>query len=104
MLFGKMSHSALCRIRPYVVQLCVVRRIVVGPNVVLRNVFWPTASVSTCTYTAIGDPASNGARVGIFEHFIGEKNRGTLRVAAKKTLNTKLKLGTHFCYFGRNNS
>ena len=33
MSFGVMSHSALCRIRPYVVQDCVVRRNVAWPNV-----------------------------------------------------------------------
>ena len=46
MAFGIMSHSALCCIRPYVVWLCVVRRIVVRRKVVRRNVVRPTVSVS----------------------------------------------------------
>ena len=44
--FGIMSHSALCRIRPYVVRLCVVRRIVARTNVVRLNVVRPTVGVS----------------------------------------------------------
>ena len=47
MSFGIMSHSALCRIRPYVVRLCVVRPNVARPNVVRRNVVRPTVGVST---------------------------------------------------------
>ena len=41
MSFGIMSHSALCRIRPYV-----VRRNVARPNVVRGNVVRPTVGVS----------------------------------------------------------
>ena len=44
--FGKMSHSALCCIWPYVVRLCVVRHIVAWPNVVRRNVVRLTVGVS----------------------------------------------------------
>ena len=36
----------ICRILPYVVRLCVVRRIVARPNVVRRNVVRPTVGVS----------------------------------------------------------
>ena len=41
-----MSHLALCRIRHYVVRLCVVWRIVARPNVIRRNVVLPTVGVS----------------------------------------------------------
>ena len=47
MSFGIMSHSALCRIRPYVVRLCVVRGIVARPNVVGRNVVRHNVGVSS---------------------------------------------------------
>ena len=46
MSFSIMSHSALCRIRPYVVRDCVVQRNVALPNVVQRNVVRPTVGVS----------------------------------------------------------
>ena len=59
-----MSHSALCRIRPYVVRDCVVQRNVARPNVVQRNVVRPTVGVSffQVLFRGFKFPASNVVR------------------------------------------